>query len=171
MKKFGNNKETKVSRTAKVGSPNLSPNGKYVAYFSIVHSPGGFPRGDIFVSDVGGNLEKKLGSANELVNKITWSKDGNYLGLILFADENPSSSSFYAEALLYDASTQKDITRSRIKLGQDFANDQYDVSIDCTKLEAKYTTFCNEFILVAKTKQSFPDLGYALVLNQLVVLN
>lgn len=160
LKNFGTNQETKVSKTTKVSSPSLSPNGEYVAYFSIIHAAGGFPRGDVFISDINGSLEKKLGSTNEFASKITWSKDGNYLGLILFEDEYPSSLNFYAEALLYDATKPKDIARSRINLGQDLSNDQYDVNIDCTKLEAKYIIFCNEFIAVAKTKQPFPELGY-----------
>lgn len=159
-KNFDNNQETKVSRTIKVGSPNLSSNGKYVIYFSIIHAAGGFPRGDVFIADVGGSYEKKLGSTNEFASKTSWSKDGNYLGLILFTDENSSSSDFYAEALLYDAMAQKDITRSRINLGQDLSNDQYDVNFDCAKLEAKYVTFCNEFVAIAKAKQSLPELGY-----------
>lgn len=159
-KNFNNNQETKVSRTTRVHSPNLSPNGKYIIYFSIIHATGGFPRGDVFIADIGGSFEKRLGSTNEFASKASWSNNGNYLGLVLFPDKNPSSSGFYAEALLYDATTQKDIARSRINLGQDLSNDQYDVNFDCAKLETKYVAFCNEFVAIAKAKQSLPEFGY-----------
>lgn len=160
VKNFNSNQEKKISQTTRVGSPNLSPNGKYIVYFSINHNTGGFPRSDVFISDISGSFEKKLGNTNEFASKISWSKDGNYLGLILFSDKNPFDSDFYAEALLYDLSSQKDIIRSRIDLGQDLSNNQYNVNFDCDKLDAKYISFCNEFVLIAKTKQLTSELNY-----------
>jgi Tol biopolymer transport system component len=160
VKNFNNNQERKVSRTIKVESPNLSPNGKYITYFSIVHGFGGFPRGDVYIADVDGRFEYKLGNTNESGSKTTWSKDGNLLGLILFANENPSSSGFYAEALLYDAMLQKDIARTRISIDVDNWNYQYDFNFDCANLETEYVAFCNEFAGVARDKKSRPKYGY-----------
>lgn len=153
------NKEVKVSNVDKVGSPKLSSTGKYVSYFSIVHAAGGFPRGDVFVAATNGFSEKKLGSTNEFASKATWSDNGDYYGLILF-NEDGTGSGFTAEALLYDVSLQKEISRVKVDLGQDLSIDQYDVNFSCSSLGTKYVTFCEQFVTRAKTKTTSPDFGY-----------
>jgi hypothetical protein len=166
LKNFGTNQETKISKTTKVSSPNLSPNGKYVIYFSIIHAGGGFPRGDVFIADSEGKFEKNLGSTNEFVSRATWSKDGNYLGIILYSDESPDNSGRYttfpAEILLFDASLQKEVVRTNIKSDQPLPpeNNQYNLNLNCDSLEIKYMSFCYEYTAIVGVKQSTPEWNY-----------
>lgn len=147
VKDFATNKETKVSKTPKVGSPYFSSDGKYLAYFSIVHAGDGFPRTNLYLSDVQTGTETLLGLTNEFASRITWSKTGNYVGYILFPDGQAS------KAVLYDAGLRKKVTEVEVSsLRTDGSNipvlttdKSYNVSLNCNQLQASYIDFCNEF--------------------------
>ena len=147
LKDFASNKELKVSKTSIVESPHLSLDGRYVAYFSIIHATGGFPRGNFYLTNAQGSNESLLGLTNEFASRITWSKDANYLGYILFPDGQAS------KAVLYDAGLNKKITETEVNsLRKDSSNipvltidKSYNVDLNCNKLDTKYLSFCKEY--------------------------
>lgn len=147
LKDFASNKELKVSKTSIVESPHLSSDGKYVAYFSIIHATGGFPRGNLYLTDAQGSNESSLGLTNGFASRLTWSKDANYLGYILFPDGQAS------KAVLYDAGLNKKITETEVNsLRKDSSNipvltidKSYNVDLNCNKLDTKYLSFCKEY--------------------------
>lgn len=147
LKDFASNKELKVSKTSIVESPRLSSDGKYVAYFSIIHATGGFPRGNLYLTNAQGSNESLLGLTNEFASRVTWSKDANYLGYILFPDGQAS------KAVLYDAGLNKKIAEVEVSsLRNDSSNipvlttdKSYNVNLNCSQLNTNYLSFCKEY--------------------------
>lgn len=147
LKDFASNKELKVSKTSIVESPRLSSDGKYVAYFSIIHATGGFPRGNLYLTDAQGSNESLLGLTNEFASRITWAKNANYVGYILFPDGQAS------RAVLYDTGFNKKIAEVEVSsLRKDNSNipvltidKSYNVDLNCNRLDAKYLSFCKEY--------------------------
>jgi len=146
IKNFLSNQEYKVSETAKVEEPVFSPNAKYLYYFEIVHAGGGFPRYGLFVSDVNGYSEKTFKMvANQHASKLKWSSDGNYLGMVLFANDIPGGSQYFEEAFIYDTGSQKETSLGKLTKGTS-EGDAYLVNASCDKLELQYTEFCKEYV-------------------------
>lgn len=147
VKDFTTNKEIKVSKTPKVESPYLSSDGKYLAYFSIVHGGDGFPTTNLYLTDVQTGTETLLGQTNEFASRITWSKNGNYVGYILFPDGQAS------KVVIYDAVLRKKLTEVEVNsLRKDGSNiptlttdKSYNVSLNCNQLQTSYVEFCNEY--------------------------
>lgn len=150
FKDFTQDQELRVSKTSKVSSPRLSPSSRYVAYFQLVHGGGGFPTGNVYLLDTQGTSETLLGITNEFASRLTWTEDGDYLGLMLFPDGQKSST------VLYDASQQKKILEKEINSyrtdNPNYPNipvlttdKSYNVNLECSKLEAKYQSFCKEY--------------------------
>lgn len=147
LKDFASSKELKVSKTSIVESPRLSSDEKYVAYFSIIHATGGFPRGNLYLSDTQGLNESLLGLTNDFASRLTWSKDGNYLGYILFPDGKAS------KAILYDAALNKSIAEVEVSsLRNDSSSipvlttdKSYNVNLNCNQLNTNYLSFCKEY--------------------------
>lgn len=163
FKDFTKDQELKISKTPKVMKPNLSSSGKYVYYFSVIHSAGGFPRGNVYVADTKATFETLLGLTNPWVGRLNWSKDNDYLGFIIFPDgEN-------AKAIIYDASSQKRVAETTvITLRTDtpggvptlVTDKSYNMSLGCSKLEIKYQSFCTEYEAILNTEQDIPDQNY-----------
>lgn len=145
IKDFSTNQERKVSKTPKVEGPILSPSGKDLYYFQIVHAGGGFPRYSLFVSDTKGQNEKTfVKGANHYASKLKWSSGGDYLGMVLFGNDIPGGVNYSEEAYIYDVSTQKETLISKIKR-TDLSNDQYVLEGSCNQLQPQYISFCNEY--------------------------
>lgn len=145
-KDFTTNQEKKISKTAKVGSPKLSPSGKHLYYFQIVHAGGGFPRYSLFISDIQGQREETFSmGANHYASKLKWSNDGNYLGMVLFANDIPGSSQYYEEVFIYDTNTQKEVSLGRLTKGTS-EGDAYQISASCENLLPRHVTFCKEYV-------------------------
>lgn len=134
----------KISKQTPVSDPSISPNGKYAYYFDIIKATGGFPRYNIYISDIGKNTEDKLSrSANAYTSKPKWSKDGNLLGVVLFGKDLTDPN--YSEiAFIYDLTTKEEIPLSNITRATN-NEDKYILNYYCVNLETKYKDFCYEY--------------------------
>lgn len=159
IKNFTTNKELKVSKTSPVDTPHLSYDGKYVSYFHLIHGGNGFPTSDIYVTDTQSGYEANIGVGNP-ASRITWAKDGNYVGLIsYFTDGKPTM------AILYDPVLKKNILEQKVSKdaygGSALTTDKsYNVSLPCATLEQKYVTFCKEYESVLNKDLVRSDTAY-----------
>lgn len=154
MKDFQTNKEQKVSTTEPVDEPNISFDGKYVSYFSLVHASDGFPVTPLYIADTLNKTEIEIGKGNA-ASRLHWAKDAAYIGFISFG--NP------AQAVLFDASTKKAILKKDIANLKDahFAVEKaYNTSLDCLALEIKYQAFCKEYEAVLQKTFTYENQGY-----------
>lgn len=150
--------EVKISKTSKVDSPKLSPNGKNLVYFSIIHDTGGFPTGNVYLTDTQGISEISLGATNNYASRLTWSNDGSTLGLILFSNGATGKTI----AAIYDSSAKKKIKEVELNPLKDNQYGQkgltidksYGINLNCSQLESKYTSFCDQFQTVLNTDQT-----------------
>lgn len=146
IKDFTTSQEKKISKTAKVESPIFSPSGKHLYYFEIVHAGGGFPRYNLFVSDAQGLKEKTFTEgANQFASKLKWSKDGKYLGIVLFGNDIPGGVNYFEEAFIYNTQTQKEVSIGKLTKGTS-EGDEYLVNASCDKLQSEFVTFCKEYV-------------------------
>ncbi len=154
------NKENKISRAVKVQSPKLSPKGNYVTYHPIVHAAGGFPRGNLYLTDKNGVSETILGEAAALgpeTSRITWSDDDKYLGFVLFQNTG--------EVKIYDVSEKKVVLEKNVNSLPDNVrtiDKSYNVSLNCNELDAKYQVFCKKFEAVLNKDLVRDDTAYKL---------
>ncbi len=161
---FSTNKLTKISKTTKVNSPSLSPNGKYAIYFEIVHAGGGFPTGNVYLADTQGTSEINLGVTNGYASRLTWENNGNIVGLVLF----PSGTTGKAIATIFDTSTKRKIKEVELnslldnEYGQKVltTDKSYNVNLNCIQLNSQYVEFCNQFQSVLNTNQASPTPSY-----------
>ncbi|HXK52831.1 hypothetical protein H6802_00470 [Candidatus Nomurabacteria bacterium] len=138
----------KISKTPKVSSPKLSPDGKYVYYFEIDHSTGGMPVYQIFVSDVLGEQEKTFSMlANQSGSKPLWSEDSTMLGVLLYdmAGELPQ----LQKANIYDTKTQELIYLGYATLPPGI-QDEYAIAGSCSQVGQKYIDFCKKYTAYVK---------------------
>lgn len=148
----------KVSKTTKVELPKLSPNGKYVVYFSIIHATGGFPTSNVYIADTQGTSETNLGVTDEFASRLNWSNDGNTVGLILF----PSGATGKTIAVLYDVQANKIVKELELNTLRDdqyghkvlTIDKSYDVNLNCQQLESKYINFCAQFQSILNQNQT-----------------
>ena len=158
VKDISTNKESRISKTAAVQSPKLSPMGNYVTYHPIVHAGGGFPRGNLYLTDKSGTLETILGEAGALgseTSRITWSDDDNLIGFVLFQNTG--------EAKIYDVVEKKVVLEKTINSLPDNVrtiDKSYNANLGCDTLVAKYQAFCAKFQAVLNKDLARSDNAY-----------
>lgn len=158
IKELSTSRESKVSKTTKVQSPKFSSNGNSMTYHPIVHAVGGFPRGNLYLTDKTGTSEIILGEAAALwpeTSRITWSDDDKYIGFLLFQNTG--------EAKIYDVAEKKVILEKNVNSlpGNVRTLDKsYNVDLDCHALETKYQTFCTKFQGVLNKDLTRSDTAY-----------
>ncbi len=161
IKDFTTNQEKKISKTTKVENPIFSPGGKHLYYFQIVHAGDGFPRYNLFVSDVQGQNERTFTEgANQYASKLKWSNDGKYLGMVLFGNDIPGGANYFEEAFIYNTQTQKEVSIGKLTKGTS-EGDEYLVNAPCDKLQSEFMTFCKEYVayMAAPRKNEYKS-GY-----------
>lgn len=152
------NKESKISKTAAVQSPKLSPMGNYLTYHPIVHAAGGFPRGNLYLTDKNGTSEIVLGEAGALgseTSRITWSEDDKFVGFVLFQNTG--------ETKIYDVTEKKVVLEKAINSLPDNVrtlDKSYNATLDCNNLVAKYQAFCTKFQAVLNKDLTRSDTAY-----------
>lgn len=143
LKDLLTNTESKISKTAVVQSPKFSPMGNYVTYHPIVHAYGGFPRGDLYLTDKNGTTETILGEAAALraeTSRITWSDDDKYIGFVLFQN--------IGEAKIYDIAEKKIILEKEVNSVPNnirTLHKSFNANLECNTLVAKYQAICTKF--------------------------
>jgi hypothetical protein len=158
VKDFSTDKEIKVSKTANVRNPKLSPQGKYVTYHPLIHAAGGFPRGNLYLADTKGIEEIILGEEGALgpdTSRITWSDDEKYLGFILFSGTG--------KAKIYDIEAKKIVLEKDINIYDNnilTVDKPFKASLNCQGLAVEYQDFCKKFEGVLYKELIHPDLFY-----------
>jgi len=166
LKNFDIDKEQKISKSVPVENPQLSYDGKYLSYFSLIHGGDGFPTSPFYVIDTGGVSEFQLGKGN-MASRVHWAKSDDYLGYINFPDYKKT------QAILYDAQLGKRIlvvnlidspknTQGISVLTSDnsYTDKSYNVTLNCSNLELKYVSFCKEYENILDNNQTYINTVY-----------